>query len=386
MNPSVHAVNRSASAVKTGAQLLAIIMALLAVCVPLFSQAAVGTILGGVFDSTGGAIAGAKVTIIDVARGTTRVLTTDQAGEYNAPSLLAGTYTVRAKAKGFQTVEHSNVVLEVSKEVRVDLTLAPGEQTQTVTVTAEVPAIDTTSATLGGTVTNQAVVSLPLVTRNFLQLLALRPGVVENPGSNGSSTSTVTNGRREGADVLLIEGITQFDLATTNVLINGSQKGGSVDQLPLDSIQEFSTEQNPQAEYGWRDGSAINLGVKSGTNAIHGSAYAFGRDAAATDAKTYSAAPLPASGEAIGNLTVEQPGFTLGGPHSKKQALLVRFGRIYPPVPVQRSRREYSGRHSGSGGRLEHGGRVYRPTKGGRSESTERADRRDSELHHSCRG
>ena len=199
------------------------------------------------------------------------------------------------------------------------MTLAPGEQTQTVTVTAELPSIDTTSATLGGTVTNQAVVSLPLVTRNFLQLLALRPGVVENPGSNGSSTSTVTNGRREGADVLLIEGITQFDLATTNVLINGSQKGGAVDQLPLDSIQEFSTEQNPQAEYGWRDGSAINLGVKSGTNAIHGSAYAFGRDAAATDAKTYSAAPLPASGEAIGNLTVEQPGFTLGGPILKNK-------------------------------------------------------------------
>ena len=80
--------------------------------------------------------------------------------------------------------------------------------------------------------------------------------------------------------------------------------------LPLDSVQEFSSQQNPQAEYGWRDGSAVNLAVKSGTNSIHGSAYAFGRDAAATDAKQFSALPGP---EQVGNLTVEQPGFTLGG-------------------------------------------------------------------------
>ncbi len=301
---------KSSSTVKQAAVLLALVMALVAGSLPLFSQAAVGTILGGVFDSAGGAIAGAQVTIIDVARGTTRTLTTDAAGEFSAPSLLSGTYTVRAAAKGFQTTEHSNVLLEVAQDVRVDLTLSPGEQTQTVTVTAEAPAIDTTNATLGGTVTNQAVVSLPLVTRNFLQLLQLRPGVVDTPGGNGNATAT--NGRRQGADVILVEGVTQFDLGTSNVLINGAQKGGAVDQLPLDSVQEFSTQQNPPAEYGWRDGSAVNLAVKSGTNNIHGSAYAFGRDAAATDAKQFSA--VPGTIETVGNTTVEQPGFTVGGP------------------------------------------------------------------------
>ena len=102
-------------------------------------------------------------------------------------------------------------------------------------------------------------------------------------------TATATNGRRQGSDVILIEGVTQFDLGTSNVLINGSQKGGAVDVLPLDSVQEFNTQQNPPAEYGWRDGSGVNLAVKSGTNAIHGSAYAFGRDAAATDASQYTA-------------------------------------------------------------------------------------------------
>jgi hypothetical protein len=322
MNSLVHRVNRSSSAVKKIAVLLSAAMVLLAASVSLFSQAAVGTILGGVFDSSGGAIAGAQVTIIDVARGTTRTLTTDAAGEYTAPSLLSGTYTVRGAAKGFQTVEHTNVVLEVASDVRVDLMLSPGEQTQTVTVTAEAAAIDTTNATLGGTVTNQAVVSLPLETRNFLQLLQLRPGVVDVPGGNG--TATTTNGRREGADVVLVEGVTQFDLGTSNVLINGAQKGGAVDELPLDSVQEFSSQQNPPAEYGWRDGSAVNLAVKSGTNAYHGSAYAFGRDAAATDAKQFNAA----GPEAVGNTTIEQPGFTFGGPILKNKLFFFVSGEF----------------------------------------------------------
>ena len=130
---------RSSSSGKKAVGLLSLIVVLLLVTPHLFSQAAVGTILGGVFDSSGGVIAGAQVTIIDVARGTTRTLTADAAGEFTAPSLLSGTYTVRAEAKGFQTVERTNVLLEVAQNVRVDLSLSPGQQTQTVTVTEEAP-------------------------------------------------------------------------------------------------------------------------------------------------------------------------------------------------------------------------------------------------------
>src|SRR6185295_5698852 len=223
------------------------------------------------------------------------------------------TYTVRAEANGFGTREQTNVLLEVAQDIRVDLTLAPGQQTQTVTVTEEIPAIDVTSATLGGTVSNQSIAALPLDTRNFLQLLQLRPGVVDVPGGGGNAT--VTNGRRQGADVLLIEGVTQFDLATSNVLINGAQQGGSVSVLPVDSIQEFSSQQNPPAEYGWRDGSAVNVGIKSGTNAIHGTAYAFGRNAVWIDARTFAAT----GDEKVNRLSVAQPGFTLGGPILKNK-------------------------------------------------------------------
>ncbi len=258
---------------------------------------------------------GAKVAVTDVARGTTRNLVTDEAGQYVAPALTAGTYKVHAEAMGFSALDRENILLEVNKTVRVDLTLSPGSQTQTVTVTEEIPAIDTTSATLGGTLTNQSITSLPLNGRNFLQLLELRPGVVDNPNLNGggNGTATSTNGRRQGADVLLIEGVTQFDLATSNVLINGNNNGAAGATLPIDAIQEFNTQQNAPPEFGWRDGSVTSVGVKSGTNSLHGTAYAFGRHAAATDASPYAFDGIPTQS----HIAREQFGATVGGPFVK---------------------------------------------------------------------
>src|ERR1700740_565438 len=115
-------------------QVLAAGMALFLVCVPLFAQGNQGTIQGGVFDQSGGAIAGAMVTVTDVARGISKLLTADTAGQYVAVDLTPGTYTVRGEAKGFQAVEHTNIMVEVGRNVRVDLILQPGTQTQTITV------------------------------------------------------------------------------------------------------------------------------------------------------------------------------------------------------------------------------------------------------------
>jgi len=120
----------------------------------LFSQGNNGRILGTVTDQTAGVISGATISIIDKDRGLARTLTTDDAGEYNAPTLLPGTYTVRVEANGFKRMERQNVVLEVGKEVRVDITVQPGEQTQSVTVTESIPLVETTNATLGGTLNN----------------------------------------------------------------------------------------------------------------------------------------------------------------------------------------------------------------------------------------
>src|SRR5579872_5310246 len=94
----------------------------------LHSQGSTGRILGTVSDQSGGAVAGASIIITDTERGTTRNLVTDDAGEYNAPSLTAGTYKVRAEAKGFKSIERQNIILEVNGNARVDLQLQPGDR------------------------------------------------------------------------------------------------------------------------------------------------------------------------------------------------------------------------------------------------------------------
>src|SRR5690242_1464577 len=156
----------------------------------LFSQGNFGRILGTVTDQTGGVISGATISIIDKDRGVARTLTTDNAGEYNAPTLIPGTYTVRVEAKGFKTTERQNVVLEVGKEIRVDLTVQPGEQVQTVTVTEAIPLVETTNATLGGTLNNTDINDMPLNGRNYQNLLNLRPGVMTQPGGSPWTQST----------------------------------------------------------------------------------------------------------------------------------------------------------------------------------------------------
>src|SRR5207245_10819160 len=110
-------------------------LGVLLICLPLFSQGSYGRILGSVTDQSGGVIAGATVTVTDVDRGVSRNLTTDDAGEYNAPNLVPGKYTVRAESNALSTVARPNVILEVGKAPGVDLTLQPGQQPTALTVT-----------------------------------------------------------------------------------------------------------------------------------------------------------------------------------------------------------------------------------------------------------
>src|SRR3984893_15171598 len=113
---------------------LGTILGVLVFSLALVAQGDFGRILGTVTDPSGAVISGAMVSITDAQRGLARTLTTDQAGEYNAPTLIPSTYTVRVEANGFQTLNRENVVLEVGREIRVDLTPRPGEQPQPVTI------------------------------------------------------------------------------------------------------------------------------------------------------------------------------------------------------------------------------------------------------------
>ena len=261
---------------KKAVQLLGGLFAALLLCLPAFSQGSFGRILGTVTDQSGGVVAGATVTVIDTERGINRALTTDDAGAYNAPNLTAGNYTVRVEAKGFKRIERQGIGIEVGHEVRVDLTVQPGEQNQTVTVTESVPLVETTNATQGGTLENADIIDLPLNGRDYQNLLGLRPGVMLQPG--GGPWTQSTNGVRPDESVWLIEGIINSNFFDGRPVINMPSPftdGATI--MPVDAIQEFNLMENPKAEYGWKAGAIVNVGIKSGTNTLHGDAYAFGR-------------------------------------------------------------------------------------------------------------
>ena len=299
---------RVCSDLKRTLQIVCVATILLFSCVSAFAQGGAGRIVGTITDQTGGAISGATVTILDVARGTTRTLTTEDSGTYNAPNLLPGTYRVRAEFKGFRVTERANIILEVGQEIRVDLTLQPGEQAQTITVTEALPLVETTNAELGGTLNSDIVNNLPMNGRNFANLLQLRPGVTIYPGGSGWAQST--NGLRAHDNVYMVDGINSNDPWMAQAVWDSVMASGDTGTLiSIDAIDEFKTQENPRAEYGWKPGGVVNVGIKSGTNAFHGTAYAYGRDGSWDALNVFDAPPNP-----VPSISLEQYGGTIGGP------------------------------------------------------------------------
>ena len=268
-----------------GKSLGAILALFVLASAPVFPQGNTGRILGVVTDQSGGYIANANVTVTDVERGTSRNLVTDESGGYVAISLLPGTYAVRVEAKGFKAFDRKGILLEVGKDVTVDIVLQTGSTNEVITVTEEAPMVDPTSTTLGGTLSNEIINDLPLNGRNYQNLLTLRPGTTVYPG--GGPWTQMTNGVRPEDTSYIVDGVTNDEafmgLSVTNA---AAVLGDAGTLLPIDAIQEFNTQVNPKAEFGWKPGAITSVGLKSGTNTIHGSAYAFGRSDS-FDARNY---------------------------------------------------------------------------------------------------
>jgi len=266
-------------------RVLAVVCVALLASVAAHPQGSSGRILGVVTDQSGGNVGRATVTITDVARGVSQTLTTDSDGAYVAWNVLPGTYTVRAEFKGFKTFERKNILVEVGKDVRIDAVLQPGSTNETITITEQVPMVDTTSTTLGGTISNEIINDLPLNGRNYQNLISLRPGTAVYPG--GGPWTQTTNGIRPEDTSFIVDGITNDEafmgLSVTNA---AAVLGDAATLIPIDAIQEFNTQVNPKAEFGWKPGAITSVGLKSGTNEVHGTAYAYGRSDS-FDARNY---------------------------------------------------------------------------------------------------
>ena len=138
--------------------------------------------------------------------------------------------------------------------------------------------LDTTSAVVSGTVGTDTIADLPMKARNFQDLLSLRPGVVQTPG--GGTLTTAVHGLAPSQNNNFIEGLDSNDPLTGQNITNTTLPwGDAATILPVDAIQELNVETNAPAEFGRRPGAVINVGLKTGGNTIHGSAFAYGRDA-----------------------------------------------------------------------------------------------------------
>lgn len=270
------------------------------------AQLTTATITGNVQDTTGAVVPGAKVTATNQETQFTRQVESGADGAYRLDFLPVGTYTLKIEAPGFQTKQQQGVVLTLNAEVHIDASLPVGEASQTIDVSSnEVPLVETSTSSLGRTVTNVEVDNLPIVNRNVYDLLSLTPGVQ-------ASSNVNTLGYPQ--QVVYINGGTDNFVGSVSYYLDGGlnmtfiRNTGNVLPNP-DALREFNVQTNNyNALYGRMSSGLVNVVTKSGTNKVHGSIFYFHRETNFAAAPAFSA-PGPKS-----PLHRHQFGATIGGP------------------------------------------------------------------------
>ncbi len=226
------------------------------------------TITGHVYDSSGGAVPGAKVQVTNIDNAEVTNASTDAAGAYSIPLLRPGAYKLTATSAGFKQFIRDGVVLEAAKTLGIDITLEVGAVTDTVEVTAAAAVLETQTASRGGIVTTKQVSELPLNARNPFMLGAMMSGVTFNgaaiwqrPFDNGAIAEWSINGSRNSSAEFSLDGASN----------NGQMGNNNIAYVPIvDSVQEFNVMTNMyNAEYGHTGGGIMNVVLKSGTNTHH---------------------------------------------------------------------------------------------------------------------
>ncbi len=250
-----------------------------------FAQITSATVSGTIKDETGGVLPGVDVVVQNVATGFTRSGLTEANGYFTVAGLPPGTYDARASLPGFGTAVE-RLVLAVGQQAALSLTLRLSAAQETVTVLGTSPLVDTRTSALSAVVTEKTMSELPLNGRNYIDLALLQPGVTsfnekDSTASSNRGTKLNINGMSFRSNSYLLDGANMRGYAGTATV------SAAETTLGVETLQEFRVVTNAfSADYGRAMGGVINLVTKSGTNAVHGSAFEFFRDSA-MDARNF---------------------------------------------------------------------------------------------------
>jgi len=239
----------------------------------LLAQESRGSIGGIVLDSSGGALPGVTVTIVNTGTNATVSQTTNAAGQYTALFLQPGSYTVTVELSGFQKKEHQNVEVHVGERVQLDDTLAPATVAENVLVVADVPQLETGRATIGQVINSKLISEIPLGDGTAYGLTRLIPGAsfersyaLQRPMDNDNLRGMTITGTINS----------EFTIDGSSNVVSQARAGI---QPPADAIEEFKVETAAyDAQIGHTGAGAVNLALKSGTNQFKGAASFYNRD------------------------------------------------------------------------------------------------------------
>jgi outer membrane receptor protein involved in Fe transport len=269
------------------------------------------SIQGTVSDQSGAAIVGAKVTVKNTALGIERSTQTGSTGSYEIPALPPGLYSVQVQMGGFETQLAKDLVLQVSQNSVQNFGLKVATTTEIVTVEATAPVIESTTITVGQTISQRTVQEIPLNGRHFVDLGLLIPGSV-TPPQNGFLTAPLrgqgsfainTAGNREDTVNFMVNGINLNDMVQNQITFQPS----------INTVSEFKVDNSTySAEYGRNSGAIVNIATRSGSNAFHGEVFEFIRNNA-LDARNF----FNPVGQPMSPFQRNQFGAAFGGPIKK---------------------------------------------------------------------
>jgi hypothetical protein len=316
---------------------------------PVHAQVAGGmSPLGTVSDASGAVVAGAQVTIKDIATGVSRVVPTNGSGSYSAANLLPGTYSIAVSAAGFATEVQSGIDVTVGSQILINVKLKPGTTLEQIEIQDIPPGVQLTTSTISDQVGSRTVTDLPLNGRDWTLLATLSPGVASLEAIQSSTGGSAGGGRenRGFGTELTISGSRpqQSSYRVDGINVNDWLNGGPGSILGasagVDSVEEFSVlTSNYSAEYGRTSGGVINSITHSGTNKWHGTAYDFLRNSALDASNFFDQTKPPFRrnqfGGSIGGPIREDRTFFFTNYEGVRQSLGITNSNVVPLGPAR---------------------------------------------------